>query len=159
MLKHCSKTRFMHQTLTRKQCSVGLDGLFRLPNAKSSLPNVSDKWLKVPCKLHLKQACFVSICAHQLLTFPNCPWCHRLFSNCFLNRLPMLLGYLHPCITKLKEKTEFKVQNTKFDHGWKEKSNGYHSQMEKKIFLPEFRRALLMLIYLNFVASNFSLSK
>ena len=106
MLKHCSKTRFMHQTLTRKQCSVGLDGLFRLPNAKSSLPNVSDKWLKVPCKLHLKQACFVSICAHQLLTFPNCPWCHRLFSNCFLSRLPMLLGYLHPCITKLKEKTE-----------------------------------------------------
>jgi hypothetical protein len=41
----------------------------------------------------------------------------------------------------------------------KKKSNSYHSQREKKIFLPEFRRALLMLIYLNFVASNFSLSK
>jgi hypothetical protein len=40
----------------------------------------------------------------------------------------------------------------------KKKSNGYHSQMEKKIFLPEFRSALLMVLYLDFVARQVSVS-
>ena len=43
-----------------------------------------DNWILSGCDLWLN------------FTLPKCPWCHQLFSNCFLHHLPMLLDHPHP---------------------------------------------------------------
>jgi hypothetical protein len=84
-------------------------------------------------------------------------------SPAVLQLFPKPLAHVAGLPTPLHNEVERKnlIQSSKHEiRSWleKKKSNGYHSQMEKKIFLPEFRSALLMVLYLDFVARQVSVS-
>jgi hypothetical protein len=81
-------------------------------------------------------------------------------SPAVLQLFPKPLAHVAGLPTPLHNEVERKKLNSKFKTRnsimvGKKKSNGYHSQMEKKIFLPEFRSALLMVLYLDLSQGRF----